>query len=133
MEDNNKQQDVDQSTQQADNTNQQGQQNQQGQNANTNNDNVKAMSALAYLGILFFLPLVVTPESKEARFHANQGLVLLIAWVVLSFINIIPILGQLIWLLGALVLIVFTIMGILNGINGRQKELPLIGGVELIK
>ena len=33
---------------------------------------------LAYLWILFFLPLVVCPDSKVGKFHANQGLVMLI-------------------------------------------------------
>ena len=38
----------------------------------------KAMSILAYFGILFFLPLVVCPQSRFGRFHANQGLILLL-------------------------------------------------------
>lgn len=33
---------------------------------------------LAYTGTLFWLPLLVFPGSKEARYHANQGLWLLI-------------------------------------------------------
>ena len=45
------------------------------------NGTVKVMSALAYLWILFFLPLVVCPDSKFGRYHANQGLVLLLAAV----------------------------------------------------
>ena len=34
-------------------------------------DNNKTMAGLAY--IIFFLPLLVCPQSKYARFHANQG------------------------------------------------------------
>lgn len=33
---------------------------------------------LAYTGTLFWLPLLVCPKSKAARYHANQGLWLLI-------------------------------------------------------
>lgn len=33
---------------------------------------------LAYTGTLFWLPLLACPGSKEARYHANQGLWLLI-------------------------------------------------------
>ena len=36
----------------------------------------KVVYMLAYLGILFFLPLVSTPNSKIGRVHANQGLLL---------------------------------------------------------
>lgn len=41
----------------------------------------KVVSALAYLGILFFLPLVVTPVTRYGKFHANQGLLLLLTSV----------------------------------------------------
>lgn len=33
---------------------------------------------LAYTGTLFWLPLLVCPKSKSARYHANQGLWLLV-------------------------------------------------------
>lgn len=36
----------------------------------------KTMAGLAYL--LFFLPLIACPESRYAKFHANQALLLLI-------------------------------------------------------
>ena len=39
----------------------------------------KAMGILAYLGILVLVPIFAAKESPFARFHANQGLVLLIA------------------------------------------------------
>lgn len=39
----------------------------------------KVISALSYLGILFFLPLVAAPESRFGKFHANQSLVLMLA------------------------------------------------------
>ena len=29
---------------------------------------------LAYTGTLFWLPLLICPRKKDARFHANQGL-----------------------------------------------------------
>lgn len=38
----------------------------------------KIWSILAYFGILFFLPLVGVPNSAYGKFHANQGLILLI-------------------------------------------------------
>lgn len=36
------------------------------------------LGALAYTGTLFWLPLVLCPQEKYARYHANQGLWLLI-------------------------------------------------------
>ena len=38
----------------------------------------KLILSLAYVfGILFFLPLIVYPNDAEARFHANQSLLVL--------------------------------------------------------
>ena len=33
---------------------------------------------ISYLGILFFVPLLIRPNSAFAKYHANQGLVLLL-------------------------------------------------------
>lgn len=100
-----------------------------------NLEEVKVMAALAYLGILFFLPLVTHPESKFGKFHANQGLNLLIFGVAGNFIGgIIPILGWFIIVpLVSLASIVFFIMGLVNALNKETKRLPLIGQFDLIK
>lgn len=91
----------------------------------------KTMAILAYF--IFFLPLITdAKDSPFAKFHANQALVLILGWVVLTFINIIPFLGQLIWMIGAIAFFVFWIMGIINASNGQMKELPLIGGIHLL-
>lgn len=101
----------------------------------------KVVFMLAYLGILFFLPLVTTPNSPNGRFHANQGLVLLLTGVAGQII--LSILGAVLWrlwfvisllsTLWGLFLLVFMIMGMVNASRGEQKELPLIGGIRIIK
>lgn len=108
-------------------------------------DLVRAMNALAYLWILFFLPLVVTPKHPSSRFHANQGLVNLLFYVVLNvaagiavvMLAFIPVAGVLFGILlevfVQVVGIVFTILGILHAVNDQQKELPVIGKIRLLK
>lgn len=82
------------------------------------------MAILAYF--LFFIPLLTdAKDSPFAKFHANQSLLLLIAYVVLSFI---PFLGWLLWM----VVFVFWIIGIINASKGEMKELPLIGGIHIL-
>ncbi len=93
------------------------------------------MAALAYFGILFFLPLITHPESKFGKFHANQGLLLLIFSVAGTTIgSIIPIIG---WFLilpfVTIASLVFFFMGLIGALNKVQKRLPLIGGYTLIK
>lgn len=110
----------------------------------------KVMGVLAYFGLLVLVPIFAAKESKFARFHANQGLLLCIAWlgwwVVDSVIS--AILRSLLWNTGAwrlyatlgtllnLVYIVFTVLaviGIINALNGKMKELPVIGKFKLLK
>lgn len=104
------------------------------------NDN-KGMSVLAYIGILFLIPLLACPNSRFARYHTNQGLVLflleLAIGVVTGIFGIIPIagliIGGLLSAVGGIFTLVLMIMGIINAAQGQAKELPLIGKITLLK
>lgn len=87
----------------------------------------KPLTVLSYIGFLFLVPLLMAKDDKFAQFHAKQGMVLFLAFLLASVVNIIPVLGQLISFLGTIFCLVLAIMGILNVLNGEQKELPLIG------
>lgn len=92
----------------------------------------KVISGLAY--IIFFLPLLVCPTSKFGRFHANQGLSLFIVSVAGTIIlSIIPIIGWILLPLFSIAILIFAIIGLVNGIGGKAKELPIIGKIKLIK
>lgn len=91
----------------------------------------KWMAVLAYLGILVFIPLFAAKESKFARFHVNQGLILLICSVVIYFIGLIPGLSVICRILDIAVAIL-AIMGIVNAVKGETKELPLVGKTRII-
>ena len=92
----------------------------------------KVVSGLAYL--LFFLPLVVCPDSRYGRFHANQALVLLIVAVVGSIVlGVIPIINFIIYPIFSIAVVVWAVIGLINGLNGQAKELPLIGKWRIMK
>ena len=91
----------------------------------------KVMAVLAY--ILFFIPLLAAKDSKFARFHTNQGLVLFIGAILSSVITVIPIIGWIIAPIAGLAITVLAIIGILNVLNGRAKELPVIGKFKILK
>ncbi len=104
----------------------------------------KAMGILAYFGPLCFIPMFAAKGSKFARFHANQGLMLLIACVAWSIASGIvnAIILAISWRLYfittiiSLVSIVFAILaviGIINAANGKAKELPIIGKIKILK
>ena len=107
----------------------------------------KAMAILAYF--IFFLPLIAAKDIKYARYHANQGLILLIAYVALAIVQSI-ITGALLaalyyggWGMLGLISLIFTlafiglsvlgILGIVNAAQGKMKPMPLIGRITLIK
>jgi uncharacterized membrane protein len=94
----------------------------------------KAVSMLAYLGILFFLPLVVCPNSRFGRYHANQGLVLFLFSAVgnLAFRHLLFFGRFFGWIYGVLMLILL-IVGMVNAYNGRAVPLPVIGGIRIIR
>ncbi len=86
------------------------------------------MAVLAYVGILIIIPFLVAKDNAFVKFHLKQGLVLFIieigVWIatmyffwelydILRFIN--------------LAMIVFSIIGIVNVLQGKEKELPLLG------
>lgn len=92
----------------------------------------KVIAGLAYL--IFFLPLLACPDSRFGRYHANQSLILFIASVAGTIIlSIIPIIGWLLLPLFSIAIFVFVILGLVNGIQGKAKELPVIGKFKLLK
>jgi len=113
----------------------------------------KGMGVLAY--VCFILPLVLAPNSKFARFHANQALLVFIVWCVAivgnialwltqflvtsllgkiyvlhAFLSCFLYLLQPALLLGAMAM---TIYGIVQAANGERKAVPLVGQLTLIK
>ena len=91
----------------------------------------KVMGLLAY--ILFFIPLLAAKDSPFARYHANQGLVLFICGLISSVLWIIPILGWIIAPILSIVITVLAVIGIINALNGKAKELPIIGKFKILK
>ncbi|SFR90411.1 hypothetical protein [Anaeromicropila populeti] len=93
----------------------------------------KVVCGLCYLGVLFFLPLIVCPDSKFGRFHANQALILLIFSVIISLTEFVWIVGGIFHGVLGLICAVFVIVGLVNAIQGKAKDLPVIGSIKLIK
>lgn len=97
-------------------------------------DEFKIHAVLAYFGILVLVPILTAKESKFAQYHANQGVILLIAGLIVGAASSVPIIG---WFLigpaGSIFLLVLAVMGIINAVNGEMKPLPLIGNYTILK
>ncbi len=90
--------------------------------------NRSVMLVLAYLGILALIPLLTEKEDREVQWHAKHGLVLFVAYLVLTValfmasfvVGFIGMLQIPLWL-GYLVVI---ILGITNAVNGKRFVIP---------
>jgi uncharacterized membrane protein len=88
---------------------------------------VNALAVLSYISILFIVPLVVAKDDLFVKFHVKQGIVLFIGEVILWVIMMIPFLGWVVGFIGQVIAVILAIMGIVNVLQGKEKELPLIG------
>ena len=92
----------------------------------------KTMAGLAYL--LFFLPLITCPESRYAKFHANQALILVIVAIAGNIIlGIIPVIGWIIMPFFAIAALILGIIGLIYGFGCKTKRLPIIGKYDILK
>jgi uncharacterized membrane protein len=113
----------------------------------------KIFGILAYIGFLCFVSAFAAPkESRYTRFHANQGIVLFIfevaGFIILNILGaaasasailtlgamtgvavLVGIIGWAYWIC----MIILAILGIVNAINGTEKNLPVIGGIQILK
>ncbi len=113
-------------------------------------ENNKVMAVLSYFGILVLIPIFAAKDSKFARFHANQGLVLWITALVVGIALgiVVGILGAILILVGlgflsiilsiissavSIAFLVLAILGIVNAATGKAKELPIIGKFKILK
>jgi len=101
------------------------------------------MAILCYLGILVLVPIFVVKDSPFVRFHANQGLALLLVEVVLSVLErIVDLVFGFFWpleLIGGIVVgvaglacFIWMILGIVGAAKGEAKELPVIGKIHIL-
>ena len=90
--------------------------------------NRSVMLVLSYLGILALIPLITEKNDREVQWHAKNGLVFLVAYLVLTValfmaslvVGLVGMLQIPLWL-GYLVLI---ILGITNALAGKRFVVP---------
>ncbi len=91
--------------------------------------NAKLFSILSYVGVLWLLGLLITPEktSPFVRNHVNNGIVLCICEAILACI---PFVG---WVC-EIAIVIFAIMGIIAAAKTQYYTLPIfLGKFKIIK
>jgi len=84
----------------------------------------KLFAVLSYLLVLVFIPLFMKRNDPFIQFHAKQGLVIFVGFV-LSLIAAqwLPSLGSLLFI----VLLIVDIIALVQALLGRRWKIPLIG------
>ncbi len=108
--------------------------------------NNRAMGILSYIGLLVLVPIFAAKNSPFARFHANQGLVLLIVETAAYVTSVIfaallgvisrmtsAIIGCILYIGIAVFAVIFIVKGIVSASKGRKDPIPIIGGITILK
>jgi uncharacterized membrane protein len=87
------------------------------------------LATLAYLGPLVFIPFLTHKGNSFIIYHTKQGLVLFalsfVFWIISGFFAM-----SLFYPIMQLInigLLVFIIIGVINALQSKEKQLPLIG------
>lgn len=104
----------------------------------------KFIAALSYWGILLLVPAFLKRDSKYARYHANQGLVLFMTIILFELacralsvvIGVTPSLT--VFIVGVisilnLFFLVLQVLGTYRALKGEMMPLPLIGQFQVLK
>ena len=94
-----------------------------------------AMLFLSYFGIFSLIPFLTVKDSDYVRWHAKQGLTFTVVWFVayiaLTIINVLPVIGTIIGLIGWAVMgiggFILWIMAMVKAFGGERWKIPVIG------
>ncbi len=93
----------------------------------------RVISVFCYMGIMMLIPCLLKSESEFVKFHANQGLVILLAMLVSSLAFIVPFLGWIVGGIAYIIVAVCEIIGIVRCLQGKMIPVPIIGKYTVLK
>ncbi len=95
--------------------------------------NKQATDIVAYLSWPGLLIAFFAGDRYASRFHLNQSLVI---WLAATLISVtakcLPLFGWLVGLVGGLFCALCWFIGIINAIQGIEKEVPLLGQIKIL-
>ncbi|MCK0157035.1 hypothetical protein MWU65_07570 [Cellulophaga sp. F20128] len=100
------------------------------ENKTTVGSDGKNIAIIAYITLIGLIIAFVMNNDKKndfAKYHIMQSLGLAVTGLALGIVGLIPILGWIINVLGIFVLLYMWVIGLMNAINGKEKEVPFLG------
>ena len=95
--------------------------------------NKKTTGIISYLTVVGWLAAFCLGDRENARFHLNQSLVLILCGMAVSVIAHFPFVGGFVLWAMRMVLFIFWLMGFVHACEDRECEVPLIGGIRIIR
>jgi len=80
----------------------------------------------------FWLYYIACKDSEYGKFFANNAMVLMLFPIVCALVNIIPILGQIVYAVAMIFYAIVWIMNFFNALKGNMKPLLLLGKIKII-
>ena len=92
---------------------------------------IAIVAHFTWIGWIVALIMQNEPSKKTAygSFYLRQMLGLLLSQMACGFVMIIPILGWIAGILGAIAVFIFWIISLINAVNGEMKEVPVVGAL----
>lgn len=80
-------------------------------------------------GIGWLIALIINMNNKEeyASYYIRQNLGIIIISAALSILRYIPILGQVLWVIGGILVFVVWLMSLIWSVQGEMKPIPWLG------
>ena len=92
----------------------------------------KSTDVVAYFTIFGWVAAYAAGDREASRFHLNQGLVINLTLIILTMLTRVPVIGIMAYVL-EFAAVMFWIMGILYAVREQESEIPLLGGIRLLK
>ena len=89
----------------------------------------RLMALMSYLGVLVFVPLAMNRDDEYVYFHARQGLIIWLFGIVAIFMLYVPGLGKLVFSFLAMMVMIFSLLGLCSVLLHKAWKLPIVYGL----
>ena len=90
----------------------------------------KTKAIISHLFVIgWIIAVIVNMSNKEeyASYYIKQNLGIIILGIALRILNVIPVFGPVLMVIGGLLLFIFWLMSFIWSIQGEMKPIPLLG------
>src|SRR5699024_8218969 len=89
--------------------------------------NTAIIAYLTIIGLIIAFVMNSDKKNKYASYRIAQMLGLCLTGIVIMAINVIPVLGWIVSILGSILLLILWISGLINAVNAKESPVPILG------